>query len=457
LGPKQHILAVDIGTTAMKLGVFELSESRLVEKATNTQSYEISTYNNGLFSDIDPEKWKRAFVKGCSALSTYIPKIETISLSGTTPGLTAMDKNGNALCPSILMLDQRSRKEAEFIIETLGLEEVMKKTGNMPVAGGCSLASILWIKNNLPDKFKKTACFGHSNTFFAKWLTGNFAIDPSSASLSALYNTVENKLEWNRTFAETFGIGLSQLPTLAASWDSVGLVKGPISKTLGFTKNPKVIIGGNDAVLAAYSAGINNPGAVINVNGTCEISLVCLPECIYSTNYNVRAHVFPNHWLTLHVMNAGGKAYEWFHSLFCSTLAKKEFFDQFLPKAISTWLDQKSSVSYGPFLMGSRYSQKALKAEFRGLTLNSSIDEMAAAVTRSLCGYQRKHLLDINRNIPLDKTIFVTGGAVNEALIQAKKRWMWPGEYQYVKQSSLMGAALLAKEHLGGNNRPTTS
>lgn len=443
----RKILAVDIGTTAMKLGIFELTKNQLFEKASFSQPYKINTYNNGLFSDINPEIWKEAFVKGCAALLKDIRDIAVICLSGTTPGLTAMDKNGNALYPSILMLDQRSRTEAASIIKTLGLKNVMQKTGNMPVAGGCSLASILWIKNNLPDIFKKTACFGHSNTFFAKWLTGAFAIDPSSASLSALYNTVENNMEWDLTFVQTFGINETQLPVLINASDVVGRVKESISKKLGFHNNPQVIIGGNDAVLAAYSAGINSPGSVINVNGTCEISLVCLSDCFYSTKYNTRAHVLSNRWLTLFVMNAGGKAYEWFHNLFCATLSNNEFYEQFLPNAITKWKNKKSPVSYRPFLMGSRYSQKDLKAGFKGLTLNSSLDEMAAAITRSLCLYQRQHLLEINRHIPLDRTIYVTGGAVNDAILQAKKKWMWPGEYQYVKQSSLLGAALLAKKY----------
>ena len=45
-----------------------------------------------------------------------------------------------------------------------------------------------------------------------------------------------------------------------------------------------MIIGGNDAALAAYSAGCNEPGQVINVNGTCEITLVCLGKCYPSAS-----------------------------------------------------------------------------------------------------------------------------------------------------------------------------
>jgi len=294
--------------------------------------------------------------------------------------MTAMDSDGNALYPAILMLDQRSRTQAQNIINTVGINDILDITGNMPVAGGCSLASILWIKENHPAIFEKTCVFGHSNTYVARWLTGNFAIDPSSASLMALYNTVRNDLTWNEDIAGTFGLSIDQLPALIPSHESAGRMTGTVASELGMKKEPPVVIGGNDAVLAAYSVGIKNPGDIINVNGTCEISLVCLPKCLSSRKYNVRAHVLPDRWLTLYVMNAGGKAFEWFRNLFCSEMKADEFYSSFIPEAIDCWLEAESGVTYVPYLMGSRYSQKPLKAEFLGLTPETSREELLAAM-----------------------------------------------------------------------------
>ncbi|MBT8363133.1 MAG: hypothetical protein KJP23_00410, partial [Deltaproteobacteria bacterium] len=141
------ILSVDVGTTAMKMGVFEESDSDLSLIKQFYREYPINTYNDGLFSDIEPEKWQQAFAAGCKEMSDHMPQIDIISLSGTTPGLTAMDDKGNALYPAILMLDQRSRPQAQRIIDTIGLQKLLSATANMPVAGGCSLAGILWIKD----------------------------------------------------------------------------------------------------------------------------------------------------------------------------------------------------------------------------------------------------------------------------------------------------------------------
>jgi sugar (pentulose or hexulose) kinase len=223
------ILSVDIGTTAMKMGVFEENGDALNLLNQVSQEYAINTYNDGLCSDIKQEKWQNAFVSGCRAMADQMAEVDVISLSGTTPGLTAMDESGHALYPAILMLDQRSRAQAQHITDTIGLDSMLETTANMPVAGGCSLASILWIKDNLPEIFKKTHIFGHSNTFIAKWLSGTFAMDPSSASLTALYNTTSNDMTWNEDIANCFGLSTTQLPTLVSAHESTGRLKNELA------------------------------------------------------------------------------------------------------------------------------------------------------------------------------------------------------------------------------------
>ncbi|TKJ34442.1 MAG: hypothetical protein CEE38_18015 [Planctomycetes bacterium B3_Pla] len=456
-GPTENavILAVDIGTTGMKMGVFRLIDDALEPVSQFSQEYDVNIYNDGLFGDIEQDKWKRAFAAGCKAMADTVGDVDVISLSGTTPGLTAMDENGEALYPAILMLDQRSRKQARHIIDTVGMKSLLETTANMPVAGGCSLASILWIKDNCPEIFNKTYMFGHSNTYIARWLTGVFAIDPSSASLTALYNTVRNDLTWNEDIAAAFGISLRQLPQIIPAYESAGRVGTSLAQQLGFRKEPQVLIGGNDAVLAAYSVGIKEPGDIINVNGTCEITLVCLDKCLASPNYNVRAHVLPGRWLTLHVMNAGGKALDWFRELFCGELSTEQFYDEFLPQAIESRLDRESGVTYVPYLMGSRYSLEPLKAQLSGLTQQTTREEILVAIVRGLCEYQKAHMEEIGNNVPLQDVIHVTGGAANSALIRAKSKWMRDCEYVYDEQSSMKGAAMLGRKYLEEGRRTT--
>jgi len=445
------ILSVDIGTTAMKMGVFEEHENDLNLLRQFNREYPINTYNDGLFSDIEQEKWQLAFATGCKEMSDDMPEIDVIAFSGTTPGLTAMGREGNALYPAILMLDQRSRPQAQRIIDTIGMEKLLNVTANMPVAGGSSLAGILWIKDNLPEVFNRTHVFGHSNTFMARWLSDKFAMDPSSASLTAMYNTVSNDMTWNKEILDVFDIEISRLPELIRAYHSTGRMRANLANEFGLSKKPPVLIGGNDAVLAAYSVGIREPGEIFNINGTCEITMVCLPKCFPSRNYNIRTHVIPERWFSFYVMNAGGKALEWFKNLFCSEMTEDEFYTDFIPRAIDLWLKRESGVTYIPYLMGSRYSLEPLKAEFRGLTPETSREELLAALVRGLYEYQRENLKEVSIEMPLADEILVSGGAVNEALIRAKTRWMRNCSYRFETESSLKGAAMLGRKYLGSN------
>ena len=91
------ILGVDIGTTSMKMGIFRLEGETLRPIRQFSQAYEVNIYNDGLFGDIEPHKWNEAFIAGCRAMAEVVADVDVIALSGTTPGLTAMDDDGEAL------------------------------------------------------------------------------------------------------------------------------------------------------------------------------------------------------------------------------------------------------------------------------------------------------------------------------------------------------------------------
>jgi sugar (pentulose or hexulose) kinase len=148
-------------------------------------------------------------------------------------------------------------------------------------------------------------------------------------------------------------------------------------------------------------------------------------------------------------MNAEGKAFEWFRSVFCGEMEYERFYQDFMPRAVDDWLERESTVTYTPYLMGSRYSQEPLKAEFLGMTPETTREELMAAMVRGLAQYQREHLEEIARVQPIKPVVHVTGGAVNPALIRAKRKWMMPdAEYVFEEQSSMKGAAMLALKNL---------
>ena len=109
-----RIMGVDVGTTSMKMGVFDEEGDSVSLVRQFSQEYPVNTYNDGLFSDIEPEKWQRAFIVGCKALGDLLAAVEAIALSGTTPGFTAMDEAGRDHIADRVLVNPKQRQAETF-------------------------------------------------------------------------------------------------------------------------------------------------------------------------------------------------------------------------------------------------------------------------------------------------------------------------------------------------------
>jgi xylulokinase len=445
---KPDILALDVGTTAFKLAVFSAD---LEKKCEAARPYEVHVYDGGK-ADIEPEKWWQALLECCAEVRKDLGGVGVVSLSVTTPGLTPMAADGTALGPAILFFDGRSHEQARAIRARVGDEEFLFATCNLPVTGGSSLCSILWIRENQPEVWTAAAKFGHTNTYMVKRLTGHWAIDPSTVSITGLYNTAANDLSWNADVLRLAGIPESKLPPVMHSHQAVGRILPAVAAELGLPPEATVLCGGNDAVLAAFSAGLREPGAIGNICGTCEITAVCVNSPVRSPNFNVRCHVVPGRWFTFFVLNTGGKALEWFQSVFCKEMTEEHFYRRYIPSVLAGFfaggdLDRREAAlpEYVPFLGGSRYSADPLKASFSGVSLETTREDLLLGLFRGNARYHGAHLAEVASMVKLGRKVKTTGGCARiPGYIAAKQRWTGDFDYEYQDQSSLLGAAMLA-------------
>ena len=76
---------------------------------------------------------------------------------------------------------------------------------------------MMWIKDNQPDIWEQTHKFGHTNTYMVRRLTGQWAIDPSTTSITGLYHTRKNQQTWLAEVLEKAEIPTEKLPALMES------------------------------------------------------------------------------------------------------------------------------------------------------------------------------------------------------------------------------------------------
>lgn len=445
----REILAIDVGTSALKIGVFG---PNLDKRCEAQRAYSPHIYDGGK-ADIDPEVWWEALRECCAEVSAGLAEIGLVSLSVTTPGLTPMTADGTALAPAILFLDGRSHAQSAGIRNLVGERRFLAETCNLPVSGGSSLSSILWFRDEQPEVWAAAAKFGHCNTYFVKRMTGRWAIDPSTTSITGLYNTAANDLTWNRAVLGVAGIPEDKLPPLMQSYEPAGRLLPAVAEEFGLPSGCSVLCGGNDAVLAALSGGLTEPGDINIVSGTCDIANVCTDRPIASPNFNVRCHVIPGRWLTFFVLNAGGQALDWFRRVACSELGDDEFYDEYIPRVLDGFFQgpdpdvrEAQLPDYLPYLGGSRYSLESLKAVLSGLTLETTREDLLLSLVRGNATYLGEHLKDVAKLVRIGRRVGISGGGARiRGMLEARRRWT--GEYEYVfqDQSSLLGAAILGQ------------
>jgi xylulokinase len=443
------ILAIDVGTSALKIGVFGPD---LDLRCEAKRTYAPHIYDRGK-ADIEPATWWEALRGCCAECAASLAGVGVVSLSVTTPGLTPMAADGTALAPAVLFLDGRSHAQSAAIRGLVGERRFLAETCNLPVSGGSSLSSILWFRDEMPEIWAAAAKFGHCNTYLVKRMTGLWAIDPSTVSITGLYNTARNDLTWNRTVLRLADIPKDKLPPLMHSHERVGRLLPAIADELGLPRDCSVLCGGNDAALAALSGGLTAPGDINIISGTCDIASVCTDRPIASPNFNVRCHVVPGRWLTFFVLNAGGEALDWFRRVACSELVEDKFYAEYVPSVLNAFFrgpnpDAREAElpAYVPYLGGSRYSLEPLTAALSGLTLETTREDLLLGVIRGNAMYLGEHLRDVAELVRLGHRVGISGGGARiSGMLDARRRWTGEYEYLFQDQSSLLGAAILGQ------------
>ena len=181
--------------------------------------------------------------------------------------------------------------------------------------------------------------------------------------------------------------------------------------------------------------------------------MTCVDAPVRSPDFNVRCHVLPHRWFTFLVLNTGGKALEWFHSVFCREMPEEAFYRDFVPSALRAFftspdIERREAAlpEYVPYLGGSRYSLEREKAAFQGVTLETTREDMLVSLMRGNALYHGRHLEQLRSKVALGSKMMLTGGAAAvPGYLEAKRRWTGEFEYEFRDQSSLAGAAMLAR------------
>ena len=395
---KQYLLGIDIGTSSMKVALVD-DRMRIVASAARCHRVEHPTPDR---SELDLHRLWSHLIDCLGEIyegGHDLHAVAGIGLSCLSPGFIPIGKDGELLSRAILYTDRRSIAEEQWIKKQIGIKRIFDITANNLMAGAISVTSMLWIKNHRPDLYRQTAYFGHINSAFSSLLTGCVAIDPSNASYTGLFSTVEG--DWSKELCDAIGIAADKLPPILPSQEICGYLSAREIIDLGISAGTPVIIGGADTPCGAMASGAIHDGDICESVGTSNVLTICVKDPIFRSEYLNRCHVVDPYWVYQGAMSNVGASVDWCLHTLCKDLLQHAQKNGIRAHAL---LDEEAALSppgangvvFLPYLSGERspiWDPKATGAFF-GITGNAQRHDLVRAVLESSC-YGIRQLLEI--------------------------------------------------------------
>lgn len=438
-----HIIGIDVGTSGIKIGAMN-HEGKLC--FLSRDSYSLHYPFPGAI-EIDPEE---VWIKVCSLIKHTASEIQSaggsvsaLSFSTFCNASILMDKHGNHLGGGILYIDQRSKKEAEWIRAQVSEERIFSITGNRLEPGMISATSLLWTQKHQPEHIKQAYKWGHLSTYLVAKLTRQFVMDWTQASFTGLFDI--HKYCWSEEMCTALDMDLELLPVIVEPGRIVGHTLESLTGELGVSPIP-VIAGAADTACSTYALCIE-PGEVFESVGTSDvITVVSNSTDKFDRRFLNRCHVVKDQWLSHGAMSTPGAAIQWYYNEFLRGEGSIQEVFVSLPEQSPIG---SNGVFFLPYMHGERSPiwDPDARGMFIGLSLNTRKEDMARAIMEG-CSFGLRQLMSIlHDEYQLAPSIMpaIGGGSQNSVWNQIKANVLQTViETREVGETALMGACFLA-------------
>lgn len=314
-----YLLGTDIGTSGTKTILMD-TEGKLI--AQNLQEYDVLT-PKPLWAEQWPEVWADAAlasIKNTVKESGINPRdIRGIAISGLYGGSgIPLDDQMKPVRPCMIWMDRRADEETSWVLEKIGEEKLLEITHNGadPYYG---YTKILWMKNHEPENWEKTRLFLPPNDYVIYKMTGEIAIDYSSAgNIGGIFDM--NRREWSVEMMEAMGIPLSMMPQkIVESTDIVGGLTEEMAQELGLWEGMPVIAGGIDCGAANIGLGVFDSGIYAAAIGTSMCAALISDKPVKGKGLIVWPYLYDAKKLSYYFAGGAtaGAIVKWFRNTIC--------------------------------------------------------------------------------------------------------------------------------------------
>lgn len=410
--PTPYVLAVDVGTSALKAVLYDARGSVM---ASATRRYQYVSEQPG-WAESDPRDWWGAFRGALSDLSQQgfdLGCLEAIAFTGQMHTAVLLDAQGQVIKPTILWLDRRAADETKELSARLKLPPYQ-------INSTYTLPKLLWLKRYRPDVLERTRTILWPKDYLRYRLTNVLCTDMTEAGGAALLNW--EKGTWAVERLELVGLDASILPPTRRADVSVGPPTRHIAEELGINPAAQVLVGMGD-VAALIGGAPPQPGRVVCSFGSSSMVFMALAEDQHPSDPDHRLYIYPlaPYRLLGGVSSTTGAALTWAYNNVAKTGSTTDSSFERVMQQAAQLAPGSDGLCFIPYLAGERspYWLDTIQAGFYGLSLSHTGYHLVRAVMEGVA-YSLRHLLDIYQEVgvPVEELVLAGGGAKTPGLCQ---------------------------------------
>ena len=310
------LIGLDIGTTSVKVGVFDAAGPQLASighayaldhPATDRAEADATGYWTATVS---------ALREALEASGVDPAAVAAIAVSSQGETVITVDAEGKPTGPAIVWLDNRAQDEAHEIGRRFGDGPVYERTGVPTVNPTWTACKLLWLRRHEATRFEAAARFLLVEDLILHRLTGRFVTEGGVQSTTLLYDI--RRHAWWPEMLDAVGIDPARLPALVIPGSVVGRLSAGAALALGLPETVLVVAGGMDQGAGAVGVGNLGQGVVSeSTGGALTVQATVARHGADPTGQTpVYVHSAPDRYLYCPVCPTGGMALTWFRDRF---------------------------------------------------------------------------------------------------------------------------------------------
>ena len=412
-------LGVDIGTFESK-GVLVDGSGQILASAS--RPHQMIVPRPGWAEHRAMEDWWGDFVfitKALLAKAQILPEdIKAIATSAIGPCMLPLDADNQPLMNGVLYgVDTRASSQIDQLDQSVGADVILQRCGNALTSQSVG-PKILWLRQNRPDLWDKTARLVTSTTYLTLRLTGETVIDHyTAANFSPLYDIAAQ--DWCFDLADI--CRPDQLPRLMWSNEIAGHVTEAAARETGLAVGTPVTCGTIDAAAEAVSVGVSAPGDMMMMYGSTIFIIEIAAKRLTDPRLWHAPWLFPGLHSAMGGLATSGTLTHWLRDQFARDLPRETAFATLADEAQASPPGAKGLICL-PYFSGERtpIHDPLAKGAFFGLNLTHTRGDMYRAALEGIAAATR-HITDTyaQAGSPPQRVLAVGGGTKNAVWMQA--------------------------------------